>query len=113
MSNGLFYAGSTNSFYSSELHADIPEDAVQLTQAQYDEAQEKIASGMLMQPGPNGFPEFVVPPEANPQLGINSQAEKYLADTDWYVVRFMETGVPVPADVTQARQEARESIVKG
>jgi len=34
----------------------------------------------------------------------------YLASTDWYVIRALETGVPVPQDVTEARARAREAI---
>ena len=40
----------------------------------------------------------------------NYYSRNYLAETDWYVIRFLETGVPVPADVTQKRQEARAAI---
>lgn len=32
---------------------------------------------------------------------------KYLADTDWYVTRKMETGVEIPLDVLTKRAEAR------
>lgn len=40
----------------------------------------------------------------------NAQARKYLADTDWYVVRFMETGTEIPEEISQQRQDAREAI---
>lgn len=36
-----------------------------------------------------------------------STARQYLQATDWYVVRNLETGTPVPADVALARKEAR------
>ena len=45
------------------------------------------------------------------QEEINAEAHAYLASTDWYVVRFAETGVVIPADVAAARQAARERIV--
>ena len=40
----------------------------------------------------------------------NKDARKYLADTDWYVVRKTETGEAIPEDITTARQEARDRI---
>ena len=40
----------------------------------------------------------------------NKDARKYLADTDWYVVRKTETGEAIPDDITTARQEARDRI---
>ena len=48
---------------------------------------------------------------ANAQAVINGDSLAYLASTDWYVTRFTESGVVVPADVTQARTAARAAIV--
>ena len=57
-------------------------------------------------------PEFTaLEIEANIQQGINDEAQAYLSKTDWYITRHAETAVAVPADVTTARAEARESIV--
>ena len=33
-----------------------------------------------------------------------------LAATDWYVVRFVETGKPIPEEVLAERQEKRDRI---
>jgi len=41
---------------------------------------------------------------------INTEARKYLADTDWYVTRFYETGVAIPEEVSMAREEARSRV---
>jgi hypothetical protein len=46
-----------------------------------------------------------------PQVAVNEQARRYLANTDWYVTRHHETGEPIPADVTEARAAARAAIV--
>ena len=48
---------------------------------------------------------------ANAQSLVNSEALEYLKTTDWYVTRFTESGVAVPADVTTARTAARAAIV--
>lgn len=37
-------------------------------------------------------------------------ARKYLQSTDWYAVRFMETGKEVPEEVKTAREAAREIL---
>ena len=50
---------------------------------------------------------------ANAQSLANSEALEYLKSTDWYVTRRSDTGVGIPADVTAARAEARDSIVQG
>jgi len=44
------------------------------------------------------------------QERINADARRYLAETDWYVIRLQETGVEVPADVLVNRQAARDRI---
>lgn len=51
------------------------------------------------------------PPYAPTQDDINAEARAYLNSTDWYVVRFAETGTPIPQDILDARQAARDSIV--
>lgn len=38
------------------------------------------------------------------------ELQQYLNDTDWYAVRYAETGVEIPAEVKQKRAEAREEI---
>ena len=46
----------------------------------------------------------------NNQAEINAAALKYLADTDWYVTRFAETQVAIPAEISAARAAARARI---
>lgn len=36
-----------------------------------------------------------------------NEAKSYLTLTDWYVVRFLETAVAIPAEITAARAAAR------
>ena len=48
---------------------------------------------------------------ANIQTDANVIHQAYLASTDWYITRFLETGVVIPTDVTTAREAAREAIV--
>lgn len=37
-------------------------------------------------------------------------AKEYLASTDWYVMRLVETSKPVPEDILEKREEARSFI---
>lgn len=45
------------------------------------------------------------------QEKTNRQSLAYLASTDWYVLRFAETGTPIPDDVKTKRQAARDAVV--
>jgi hypothetical protein len=47
------------------------------------------------------------------QEHINQEALTYLASTDWMVIRAQEdASKPVPSEVAEARQQARNRIVK-
>lgn len=46
------------------------------------------------------------------QERINREALEYLASTDWMVIREIDAGIPCPAEVKQARAEARAKIVR-
>lgn len=52
---------------------------------------------------------YATPTPTNAEL--NQPHLDYLAATDWYVVRFVETDLAIPAEITAARQMAREAIV--
>ena len=71
----------------------LPSDCVEIT----DEEAEAIRVSQL--------------PIIDPQVAINQAALAYLASTDWYVVRFSETGVIVPDAIKALRAEARLHIV--
>ena len=51
-----------------------------------------------------------------PQEIINKERiavlEKYLTTTDWYAIRFADTGEEIPTEIKKARQDAREEISK-
>jgi hypothetical protein len=46
------------------------------------------------------------------QERINREALEYLASTDWLIIRELDAGIPCPADVKEARSEARSRIVR-
>lgn len=63
----------------------------------------------------NGINRFKIVPNDPPSEKEIKQQEiqkyqSYLNETDWYVYRAMDTGEPVPVEVKQKRQEAREEI---
>ncbi len=42
---------------------------------------------------------------------VNNQALKYLRETDYYVIRMMDIGTPIPNEIQVLRQQARDRIV--
>ena len=45
--------------------------------------------------------------EALLERAKKQEALEYLASTDWYIVRFMDSGVEVPQEIKDKRAEAR------
>lgn len=80
--------GKVFGFDTDQLHLVTP-DMVEMTDAE--------------------FQEFCNPTPTPEQLAEQAEAEalRYLADTDWYVVRLTETGVAIPEEVITKRAEAR------
>lgn len=46
------------------------------------------------------------------QEKVNEDALKYLAETDWLIIRQIDAGIPCPEEIKIKRQEARSKIIK-
>ena len=105
-----FFNADPVAFYDSAINDNIPETAIQISNERYAELFEGQAMGKLIVADASGNPALTDPPPVDPQIAINARSRKYLNDTDWYVIRFAETGEPVPEEITAARAEARLAI---
>ena len=50
------------------------------------------------------------PTQAELDARKTQEARSYLASTDWYVTRRMETGKEIPIEISKAREQARTQI---
>lgn len=66
-------------------------------------------NGWKYEPIPEPEPE-PKPTEAELKQSRIAELESYLTSTDWYAIRESETGVGIPADIKQARADARLEI---
>jgi hypothetical protein len=86
-----------------------------LTDEEYQDLLEGQSSGKYIVANADGRPTLVdklpLTPEQEQELK-NSAAREYLSQTDWYVIRQIDDGTPMPADVKAAREAARQSIVE-
>lgn len=76
----------------------------------YDDEQISQGYGKDMTPMTDEEVELHInPPKTAEQLKAEAKAEAlaYLASTDWYIVRFIDSGVEVPQEVKDKRAEAR------
>ena len=58
-------------------------------------------------PEPEFTEEEIAKQELDKQI---SEAKQYLASTDWYIIRYTDSGKEVPSDIKIKREEARISI---
>lgn len=111
----MLYSASEKGFFDETIHGDaVPSDCVEVPQEEYQNLMLGQSSGKQIVPNSNGYPvlQDYASPTAEEQQKINSAAaRKYLNETDWYVIRSIEKGIPVPDDVSEKREVARLSVV--
>lgn len=110
----MFYSATTGGFYSTKIHGNnIPADTVEISATEHQALIEGQSQGKRIQADETGKPVLADQPLPTPEQILAQQlaeAQTYLASTDFYYPRFLETGEPVPEDVVQKRIEARELI---
>jgi len=109
----LRYSASANAFFETEIHGDaIPADAMEVSRETYDAIQDKLSKGGTLKSGKAGRPSVIAPPavdEEKRQREIAKvKARAYLNETDWYIIREIETGRKVPDEIKEARTKARK-----
>ena len=112
MSKHILFTNSVLSArYDTEINAIIPSEAIKVDDSLFwktvneDDGQWSLVKGNIIKlPLPEPTPEQL-------QSQKNAEARAYLLSTDWYVVRFSETGVAIPAEIIEARKLAREVVV--
>ena len=133
--NGIIISEYTSDFADETYYEENwgkPEHKVEVTPLQtiYHEAIPSVLDeeGEELEPAVEAYTEVieatfeVVPSEYLVEIeditaqvnqeAINQEAQAYLDSTDLYVIRFMETGVQMPEGMSEARQDAREKIVR-
>lgn len=87
---------------------------IEITDEEHDSLVEQAnAQGKWISGDEKGHPILIDPPEPTPEEIKRQRCQElhsYLNSTDWYAIRFADTGVPIPAEIKQKRQEARDEI---
>ena len=71
------------------------------------------STGKLISGDADGNPILVDPPEPTEEEKIQQELqnlESFLTETDWYAIRYADTGEEIPTDIKQKRQKARDRI---
>lgn len=100
-------------YYDDSIHTTIPTPNIELSEEQWQNALDLELNCVDTETGILVYKDLRTAEEItdSEMLAANEEARAYLASTDWYVIRFIETGTKVPLDVSTKRTTARLSIV--
>jgi hypothetical protein len=107
----LFTNGVLSARYDSDVNKSIPETAIEVDDAIFWQTINETDGNWSLVKGEIVKLPFPEPTAEELQEKINKESRAYLNSTDWYVVRFAENGVEIPAEVVAARQAARDSVL--
>ena len=100
--------------YGFGIHEESFETFKEISDEEHDRIiKEANEIGKSIGADENGDPIIVEPKEPSQEEKDKwrlEYLEGYLKETDWYAIRFADTGEPIPADIKTKRQEAREEI---
>lgn len=104
------YSDSTKGFYLVGLHMDIPEDAISITEEQHQQLLQEQSEGKIISVVEGEVVTLPAPPPSNEVLeaSIRNQRDYKLAQSDWVVVKAMETATAVPQAWLDYRQALRD-----
>jgi len=71
------------------------------------------AEGKIIKADADGNPILVDAPQPTEKENLQNKLEQlefYLKSTDWYAVRYADTGIAIPEEIKQKRQTARLEI---
>ena len=105
-----FTNGILSARFDSAINTVIPADAIKVTDEVFFQTINETDGAWSLVNGDIVKLPFPPPTAEQLQAQANVEARAYLTSTDWYVTRFSETGVPIPADIAEARKLARESV---
>ncbi len=109
-----YYALSAHGFFDSEIHTNLPADAVEISEDEHHALLDAQTKGLVIEADENGFPVArarVASPEEQ-QASLAHQARLLLRESDVEVLLCYERGVPVPATWVSYRDELR-AVVAG
>lgn len=110
----LFGKLKNTDLYGFGIHEESFETFKEISDEEHDRIiKEANEIGKPIGADENGDPIIVEPPEPSQEEKDKwrlEYLEKYLKETDWYAIRFADTGEAIPDEIKAKRQKAREDI---
>lgn len=83
----FYYSPTQRGFYHDQVHETLPDDAVEITDAEWQRLLDRQTAGDLIVPGDGGKPIAVSAPVVDRAIGLRAARNRLLAQTDGLVNR--------------------------
>lgn len=110
MKNKYYWSRSVQGFFTTLINGDkIPNDRYELTKQEYDALRKGLSEGKTIDTSKNepALIDMPLPSGKEAKQITQEKAKAYLVSTDWYLIRYIESGIVMPDEIKQARAEAR------
>lgn len=109
----MYYANSTNGFYTPDINPIIPDDAVEITDEYYQELLAGQSDGKCITADAEGYPVLtdpvIVPPTAEEN---KATASALLSATDWTTIADVADPINSPYLANQAEFISYRNLVR-
>ncbi len=111
---GIYYSASTGGFYHTDIHKDIPPDAMEIAPEEHAALLDAQSAGREISASPDGRPKAAARLESaeEKEMRIIAAARAALTASDMAVLRCYEDGIMVPDKLKAYRTELR-GIISG
>lgn len=105
-----YYGTSNGTDYGFSPSKNIFTSYVEIEESEYKSLFDGQSNGKQIKHDESGKPylsDYDTTPTAEQQI---TELQTYLKNTDWYAIRYAETGTEIPDGITKKRQEMRNKI---
>lgn len=105
------FSASTGGFYDDTINPVIPSDAIEISAEAHRQLLDAQSSGLIIQPGTDGYPEAVEPPPPTTEQLANAariERDRLLSACDWTSLPDAPLDAAARSDWTSYRQALRD-----
>lgn len=106
----IYYSAKNNAFYDDAIHQTLPPDAIEITKAEWENALNQQANGLVIAPDSTGKPTNVKPTIDPAQVAqsVRNYRDNLLSQCDWTQLPDSPLSATIKAEWATYRQALRD-----